>query len=63
MSDPLSNHCTFCGSDVLDDAWFCDRPGCWDSWQNGMPETHCDRCGSELKESEDRCASCKLAMA
>lgn len=33
MSDPFSTHCAYCGSpDVLDDAWFCDKPACWDAY-------------------------------
>src|SRR5208282_3857968 len=30
MSEPLSDTCIYCGSsDVLDDAWWCDKPLCW----------------------------------
>lgn len=30
MSEPLSDFCIYCGSpDVLDDAWYCDKPLCW----------------------------------
>ena len=30
MSEPLSTNCAYCNSpDVLDDAWWCDKPLCW----------------------------------
>lgn len=34
MSDPLSDKCAYCGSPaVMDDAWFCSRPGCWAAYE------------------------------
>lgn len=33
MSEPFSDKCAYCGSpDVLDDAWFCERPECWQAY-------------------------------
>jgi hypothetical protein len=33
MSDPLSDTCRYCGSShVMDDAWWCEAPACWDAY-------------------------------
>lgn len=34
MSEPLSETCAYCGSpDVMDDAWWCEDPACWDAYE------------------------------
>lgn len=41
MSDPLSDVCIYCGSpDVLDDAWWCDKPLCWLMYEKEQTEAH-----------------------
>lgn len=33
MSDPITKTCEYCGSpDVMDDAWWCEAPECWDAY-------------------------------
>lgn len=33
MSEPFSERCVYCDSpDVLDDAWFCEMPECWQTY-------------------------------
>jgi hypothetical protein len=33
MSDPITNTCEYCGSPhVLDDAWWCEAPECWEAY-------------------------------
>lgn len=35
MSDPLADKCAYCGStEVMDDAWFCDKSACWAAYMN-----------------------------
>lgn len=39
MSEPLSDACVYCGSpDVLDDAWWCEKPLCWMLYEKDMKE-------------------------
>jgi hypothetical protein len=33
MSYPMAETCFYCGSpDVMDDAWWCEAPECWDAY-------------------------------
>lgn len=34
MSEPFTERCIYCGSpDVMDDAWWCWEPACWDAYE------------------------------
>ena len=40
MSDPITNICVYCGSpDVMDDAWWCSSPACWDNAEEEAKES------------------------
>lgn len=52
MSDPLSDHCLYCGSpNVLDDAWFCDRRECRAAYE-AEEKAEIDRAAAACNDEE-----------